>query len=67
MPVFSRSCPYPSLPKASRGVVVGAGILPGVSIGDDVLIGAGSVVTGDELAGATAFGNPTPVQTATSC
>jgi maltose O-acetyltransferase len=46
---------------------VGPIILPGVSIGDDVLIGAGSVVTGDVLAGATAFGNPAPVQAATSC
>lgn len=36
----------------------GAIILPGVSIGDDALIGAGSVVTRDVPAGATAFGNP---------
>jgi maltose O-acetyltransferase len=36
----------------------GAIILPGVSVGDDALIGAGSVVTHDVPAGATAFGNP---------
>ena len=36
----------------------GAIILPGISIGDDALIGAGSVVTRDVPAGAIAFGNP---------
>jgi maltose O-acetyltransferase len=43
-----------------RNVWIGGGaiILPGVSIGDDALIGAGSVVTRDVPAGATAFGNP---------
>jgi len=41
----------------------GAIILPGVSIGDDALIGAGSVVTRDIPAGAVAFGNPARVQT----
>jgi len=40
----------------------GAMILPGVSIGDDALIGAGSVVTRDIPAGAVAFGNPARVQ-----
>ena len=40
----------------------GAIILPGVSIGDDALIGAGSVVTRDITAGAVAFGNPARVQ-----
>jgi maltose O-acetyltransferase len=33
-----------------------------VSIGDDALIGAGSVVTRDIPAGATAFGNPARVR-----
>ena len=36
----------------------GALILPGVSIGDDAIIGAGAVVTRDVPPGATAAGNP---------
>lgn len=36
----------------------GALILPGVSIGDDAIIGAGAVVTRDVPSGATAAGNP---------
>lgn len=36
----------------------GALILPGVTIGDDAIIGAGSVVTRDVAAGATVVGNP---------
>lgn len=36
----------------------GALILPGVTIGDDAIIGAGAVVTRDVPAGATAMGNP---------
>jgi maltose O-acetyltransferase len=36
----------------------GAIILPGVGIGDDAIIGAGSVVTRDVPPGATAVGNP---------
>jgi maltose O-acetyltransferase len=40
----------------------GAIILPGISIGDAALIGAGSVVTHDVPAGATAFGNPARVR-----
>lgn len=43
-----------------RNVWIGGGaiILPGVTIGDDALIGAGSVVTRDVPAGATVVGNP---------
>ncbi|WP_322964047.1 sugar O-acetyltransferase [Sphingomonas fuzhouensis] len=36
----------------------GALILPGVTIGDDAIIGAGSVVTRDVARGATVIGNP---------
>lgn len=47
-----------------RNVWVGGGaiILPGVSIGDDALIGAGSVVTRDVPPGCTALGNPARVR-----
>jgi maltose O-acetyltransferase len=43
-----------------RNVWIGGGaiILPGVTIADDAIIGAGSVVTRDVPAGATARGNP---------
>lgn len=39
-------------------IVGGAFILPGVTIGDDTVIGAGSVVTRDIPAGKVARGNP---------
>jgi maltose O-acetyltransferase len=47
-----------------RNVWIGGGaiILPGVSIGDDAIIGAGSVVTRDVPPGATAFGNPARIR-----
>ena len=46
--------------RIGRNVWIGGGaiILPGVSIGDDAVIGAGSVVTRDVPAGVTAFGTP---------
>ena len=40
----------------------GAIILPGMTIGDNALIGAGSVVTRDVPAGVTAFGNPARIR-----
>jgi len=40
----------------------GAIILPGVTIGDNALIGAGSVVTRHVPAGVRAFGNPARIQ-----
>lgn len=42
------------------GVYIGAGaiILPGVTVGDDAVIGAGSVVTRDVPAAAVVAGNP---------
>jgi maltose O-acetyltransferase len=36
----------------------GAIILPGITIGDDAIVGAGSVVTRDVAAGVTVVGNP---------
>src|SRR6185436_146034 len=36
----------------------GAIILPGVTVGDDAIVGAGSVVTRDVPKGATVLGNP---------
>ncbi|MDW3221900.1 MAG: sugar O-acetyltransferase [Paracoccaceae bacterium] len=46
-----------------RNVWIGGGamILPGVTIGDDAIIGAGSIVTRDVAAGATVAGNPARV------
>jgi maltose O-acetyltransferase len=51
--------------RIGRNVWIGGGaiILPGVTIGDDALIGAGSVVTRDVPAGAVAVGNPARVRT----
>jgi maltose O-acetyltransferase len=40
----------------------GAIILPGVTIGDDAIVGAGSIVTRDIPAGATVVGNPARIR-----
>jgi maltose O-acetyltransferase len=50
--------------RIGRNVWIGGGalILPGVTIGDDAIIGAGSVVTRDVPAGATVVGNPARVR-----
>jgi maltose O-acetyltransferase len=46
--------------RIGRNVWIGGGaiVLPGVTVGDDAIIGAGSVVTRDVAAGATVVGNP---------
>ena len=46
--------------RIGRNVWIGAGalLLPGVVVGDDAVIGAGSVVTRDVAPGATVMGNP---------
>jgi maltose O-acetyltransferase len=46
--------------RIGRNVWIGGGaiVLPGVTVGDDAIIGAGSVVTRDVPAGATVVGNP---------
>ncbi|WP_454830698.1 sugar O-acetyltransferase [Pseudoxanthomonas wuyuanensis] len=46
--------------RLGRNVWVGGGaiLLPGITVGDDALIGAGSIVTRDVPAGATVAGNP---------
>jgi maltose O-acetyltransferase len=46
-----------------KNVWIGAGaiVLPGITVGDDAIIGAGSVVTRDVLPGVTVVGNPARV------
>lgn len=46
--------------RIGRNVWIGGGalILPGVTIGDDAVVGAGSVVTRDVASGQTVVGNP---------
>lgn len=49
--------------RIGRNVWIGGGaiLLPGVTVGDDAVIGAGSVVTRDVPEGATVVGNPAHV------
>ena len=46
---------------ANTWIGAGAIILPGVTVGRDSIVGAGSVVTRDVPAGAVAVGNPARV------
>ena len=50
-------------PRILRGARVGGGtvLLPGVTIGENALVGAGSVVTKDVSDGVIVFGNPARV------
>lgn len=51
--------------RIGRNVWIGGGaiLLPGITVGDDAVIGAGSVVTRDVPPGATVVGNPARVRT----
>jgi sugar O-acyltransferase (sialic acid O-acetyltransferase NeuD family) len=46
--------------KVGKGVLIGAGaiILPGITIADYAIVGAGSIVTSDIASGVTVIGNP---------
>ena len=47
-----------------HGASIGAGavILPGISIGENAMIGAGAVVTKDVPPNAVVYGNPAKIQ-----
>ena len=49
--------------RKGASIGVSAVILPGVEIGENALVGAGSVVTKDVPAGATVVGNPACIRT----
>lgn len=53
-----------AFPRICRGAKVGGGsvILPGVTIGANAVVGAGSVVTHDVPEGATVLGNPARIR-----
>ncbi|MDR2634484.1 MAG: sugar O-acetyltransferase [Clostridiales bacterium] len=61
LPVLRKNHYVYNLPvRIGKNVWIGSGcqIMPGVTIGDDAVIGAGSVVTGDIPANAVAYGVP---------
>jgi maltose O-acetyltransferase len=60
-PVTRRAAWEQALPVTlADGVWIGAGaiVCPGVSVGENTVVGAGSVVTGNLPAGVVAYGNP---------
>ena len=70
-PSPSRAAPSSRPPRRSRsattsGSAAASIVLPGVTIGDDSVIGAGAVVTKDVPAGVLAVGNPARVRRARS-
>jgi sugar O-acyltransferase (sialic acid O-acetyltransferase NeuD family) len=63
---FCHIAPHVSLGggvKVGQGVLIGAGaiVLPGITIADYVVVGAGSIVTSDIASGVTVIGNPARV------
>jgi acetyltransferase-like isoleucine patch superfamily enzyme len=50
--------PAPITIGSNTWITAGSVILPGARIGDDAVVGTGSVVDGEVPPGATAFGNP---------
>jgi acetyltransferase-like isoleucine patch superfamily enzyme len=55
--------PAPIVIGSNTWITAGSVILPGARIGDDAVVGTGTVVDGEVPAGATAFGNPFRVVT----
>ncbi len=60
---FCHIAPHVSLGggvKVGQGVLIGAGaiVLPGITIADYAIVGAGSIVTSDIASGVTVIGNP---------
>jgi acetyltransferase-like isoleucine patch superfamily enzyme len=51
----------PTLVKRGASIGANATILPGITIGEDAMVGAGAVVTKNVPAGATVAGNPARV------
>ena len=64
--LFPRSKIYPNhflqtIIKAGASIGANATILPGITIGEKAMVGAGSLVTKDVLAGQVVLGNPAKV------